>query len=98
MAAAQATSDGDTLHVQGDLDFDSVVGLLAATETLFADTSLSRIDLSGVSRSNSAGVALLVHWLRQARRHERELVFVNIPAQMWSIIQIADLDTLLPVA
>ena len=98
MAAAQAIRDGDTLRVQGDLDFDSVVGLLTATETWFADAALSRIDLGEVSRSNSAGVALLVHWLRLAQNHERELDIVNIPAQMWAIIKIVDLETLLPVA
>ena len=56
------------------------------------------IDLSRVSRSNSAGVALLAQWLCQARRRQRELLFVGIPAQMRAIIRVVDLETLLPTA
>ncbi|MCB1825317.1 MAG: STAS domain-containing protein [Candidatus Competibacteraceae bacterium] len=98
MAPARVSRDGDILRVQGELNFDSVAALWETTEALFADTSLLRIDLSGVSRSNSAGVALLVQWLRQARRRQRELLFVDIPAQMRAIIRVADLETLLPTA
>ncbi len=98
MASARVSRDGDILHVRGELDFDSVAELWATTEALFADASLLRIDLSEVSRSNSAGVALLVQWLRQARHHQRELLFVDIPAQMCAIIRVADLETVLPAA
>ena len=98
MASARVSRDGDILRVQGELNFDSVAELWETTEALFADTPLLRIDLSGVSRSNSAGVALLVQWLRQARRRQRELLFVDIPAQMRAIIRVADLETLLPTA
>ncbi len=98
MASARVSRDGDILRVQGELNFDSVAELWETTEALFADTSLLRIDLSGVSRSNSAGVALLVQWLRQARRRQRELLFVDIPAQMRAIIRVVDLETLLPTA
>lgn len=98
MASARVSRDGDILRVQGELNFDSVAELWKTTEALFADTPLLRIDLSGVSRSNSAGVALLVQWLRQARRRQRELLFVDIPAQMRAIIRVVDLETLLPTA
>jgi phospholipid transport system transporter-binding protein len=98
MALATAERDGDTLRVRGELDFDSVAELWAATETPISTEPIFRVDLGGVQRSNSAGVALLVQWLGQARRRQVELVFVNIPAQMRAIIAIADLDTILPLA
>ena len=98
MAEATAERDGDTLWVQGDLDFDSVVALWNATESLFANGSPTRIDLNGVSRANSAGVALLVAWLGRVQRHQQAVVFVNVPAQMRAIIAVADLDTVLPLA
>ncbi len=98
MASAQVSRDGDILHVRGELDFDSVAELWETTEALFTDTPLLHIDLSGVNRSNSAGVALLVQWLRQAHRCQRELLFVGIPAQMCAIIRVADLETVLPTA
>ncbi|HPE74372.1 MAG TPA: STAS domain-containing protein [Candidatus Competibacter sp.] len=98
-SSARISRDGDILRVQGELDFDSVAELWETSETLLVgDAPLLRIDLSRVSRSNSAGVALLAQWLCQARRRQRELLFVGIPAQMRAIIRVVDLETLLPTA
>ena len=98
MAEASARRDGATLYVQGELDFDSVADLWKATESLFQAEPIHRIDLSGVHRSNSAGVALMVEWLRQARRRQWPLAFVNIPKQMRAIIEVAELEAVLPLA
>ncbi len=98
MAAATASRDGDTLRIQGEMDFNSVAHLWETTAALFAANPPLQIDLGGVSRANSAGVALLVAWLRQAYKQQRKLVFINVPAQMQAIIQVADLETLLPIA
>lgn len=97
MAAATAERDGDTLRVCGDLDFDSVAVLWEATESLFFKDPPVRIDLRGIHRSNSAGVALLVAWLDRIRRRQAVVVFINVPAQMRAIIEVADLDTVLPL-
>jgi len=97
MAEASAERDGDTLHVHGELDFDSVAHLWETTGSLFRAEPIHRIDLSGVQRSNSAGVALMVEWLRQARRRQWPLAFVNIPDQMRAIIKVAELETVLPL-
>jgi phospholipid transport system transporter-binding protein len=98
MTAATLERKGQTLYVRGELDFDSVAALLDATEPPFATDPPTHIDLSGVIRANSAGIALLVEWLIQARRHGQELTFINVPAQMRAIIAIADLDAILPLA
>lgn len=98
MAEASAERDGDTVHVHGELDFDSVAHLWETTGSLFRAEPIHRIDLSGVQRSNSAGVALMVEWLRQARRRQWPLAFVNIPPQMRAIIEVAELETVLPLA
>jgi phospholipid transport system transporter-binding protein len=97
MAKATVSRDGDTLRVQGELDFDSIADLWEAAGPLFLDEPIRRIHLGGVHRSNSAGVALLVEWLRQARRRRWEPVFVHVPAQMRAIIEVADLETVLPI-
>ena len=81
----------------GELDFQSVAALWRASGELFAAAVPLSVDLREVNRSDSSGVALLVDWLRQAREQGRELRFVNIPSQMRAIIQVADLDELLPV-
>ena len=98
MASAAAERDGDTLRVRGELDFDTVADLWATTEAPILLEQILRVDLGGVQRSNSAGVALLVQWLRQARRRQVELVFIDVPAQMREIVRVADLEQVLPVA
>ena len=98
MATATAECVGDTLRVRGELDFDSVAELWERAETPLLDESISRVDLGGVRRSNSAGVALLVEWLRQAQSRQSELIFSNMPAQMRAIVRVVDLETVLPVA
>ena len=97
MATATTNREGEILYIRGELDFDSVATLWSTTESLFATAPPFRIDLSGISRANSAGVALLVGWFGQTRRRGQALVFVNVPVQMQAIIAIAGLDTVLPL-
>lgn len=92
-ARLERNGDGH-IAVHGELDFDSVAALWEESRPLFEAQPPREIDLGGVERSNSAGVALLVEWLRLARQREQELCFVNVPAQMMSIIRVAALEDL----
>ncbi|MCP5419230.1 MAG: STAS domain-containing protein [Gammaproteobacteria bacterium] len=83
--------------VAGELSFATVNTLWQQGAQLFAPHSALLVDLQGVTRADSAGVALLVEWLRQARLRSQILQFAHIPPQMRSIIAIADLDRVLPV-
>jgi phospholipid transport system transporter-binding protein len=53
------------------------------------------LDLGGVGRADSAGLALLVEWSRQARRGRTALRFVNVPAQIRSLARVSHLEWLL---
>jgi len=98
MTIATAARNGNTLVIAGELDFASVADLWESARPLFQAEPICRIDLSGVHRSNSAGVALLAAWLHTAHHDQRPLVFVNVPTQMRAIIQVAGLETILPLA
>ena len=88
----------DRLSLTGELDHAGVSRALAESRDWFTGGQGSlRVDLSGVSRSESAGVALLLEWLRQARRQHREIEFLNPPAQMRSLLKFFDLENTLPV-
>lgn len=85
--------------LSGTLSFATVPAVWRESAGLFAaDPPVLRIDLRGVERSDSAGLALLVEWMREARRHDREIRFVNIPAQMLAIARVSGLDQILPLA
>lgn len=90
-------TDG-TLLLSGDIDLLSVLPLWQDATRHFRERFPVRVDLAQVGRCDSAGVALLVEWLRQAQARGLSLTFVNIPAQMRAIIQVADLEDVLPIA
>ena len=89
---------GADLRLAGELDHAGVSRALVESRNWLADGQGSlRVDLSGVSRSESAGVALLLEWLRQARRQNRKIEFLNPPAQMRSLLRFFEVESLLPV-
>jgi len=85
------------LEISGDLNFDSVAGLWRKCHTQFSDHEVLDIDLSGVQRSDSAGVALLVDCLRQAHQSGKTIRFFNIPTQMLALARVSSLDQVLPL-
>ena len=97
MPASLHVNEYGAISISGDLDFQSVPELCQNSAKLFSAQTALRIDLTDVNRCDSSGVALLVEWLRQARSGGQRLEFVNIPMQMQAIIQVTDLEELLPL-
>ena len=90
--------EGGRLSVNGDLTFISVPGVIRDGEHLIGQGATVSLDLSGVQRADSAGVALLVEWMRVAARREATLTLLNMPAQMLAIARVSGLDSILPLA
>ncbi len=95
-ASIQLSNNG-RLEIQGDLSFVSVPELWKQCCARLSDHDTLDIDLSGVKRSDSAGLALLVECQRQARQLGKALRFFNIPAQMLAIARVSSLDQVLPL-
>lgn len=86
-------------HVVGELNFDTVPGVFEqGVEVLRRAPAVIEIDLGGVTRSDSAGLALLIEWMRVAHSHHKNISFGNIPAQMMAMAGISGLDRILPLA
>lgn len=83
-------------RLKGVLDFDSVPPLHERAVYLFPSNRRVTVDLAGVERSNSAGLALLLEWQRLALRDERELRVRNLPAALLNIARVCELERLLP--
>jgi phospholipid transport system transporter-binding protein len=86
---------GGKFAILGDLSFQTAVAALEASKTLFAEHSVIEIDLAGVSRADSAGLALMLEWVNWARSTAREIRFRNIPEQIISIAQISEVEDML---
>lgn len=94
-ARLQAADDG-VFTVSGDLTFQTVPRLHGEGGSHLAAGGMRALDLSGVVHTDSAGVALLVDWLRQARRAGGDLRFLHVPEQMRSIVRVSGLERILP--
>jgi phospholipid transport system transporter-binding protein len=84
--------------VSGALTFDTVPALYKSSAGWFAGEGELIIDLAAVERTDSAGLALMIEWLRRARAANRPLRFVNAPAQVQTLIRVNGLSDALPVA
>jgi phospholipid transport system transporter-binding protein len=87
-------------RLSGDLDFDTVPVLLAQGAVMFAQQTGGplMVDLSGVKRTTSVGVALMIDWLRRARNAQTSIEFHNVPAQMLAMAKLSGLESILPLA
>lgn len=84
--------------LHGDLNMYSVPDLEGAFENLLSDDVRDlTLDLGAVSRSDSAGLALLVEWWKQARQRGIALRFSRLPDQLREIARISDLLPILPL-
>lgn len=96
-ATIRRAADG-RLTLSGELDFTSVTRLNGEALKLLGSAQAVRIDLQGIVRSDSAGLALLIEWMRVARRLDKPIQFLNIPAQMLAIARVSGLDEVLPLS
>ena len=69
------TREGETLALHGELDQDLLVPLWEARAQATAGTAI--IDLSQTTRVDTAGLALLVHFMALIRRQGREAQLVG---------------------
>ena len=82
--------------MRGELSFKTVPGVAASVGNRLWQTDSVILDLDGITRTDSAGLALLIEWIRSARRKNRTIVFRNIPQQMMVMARVVGLDRLLP--
>ena len=96
LTAPQLESDGQgNIRVSGELSFVTIPSLAPSYNDIFNDNTNIVIDLGGVTRADSAGVALLIEWQREAMQHKQTLRFEHVPAQILAIARVSGVDELL---
>lgn len=87
--------DGDTIRLTGPLTLNTVKALF--DQGLPAGKSSLAVDLSAVEAVDSAGVSLMLAWLREAQRHNITLCFRGIPDNLMSLARLYGVADVLPV-
>ncbi len=81
--------------LNGELGFSSAADILAESKQKFAEYSVIKVDLAGVTQSDSAGLALLLEWINWAKHYVREIRYFNVPEQVRAIAEISEVDDML---
>ena len=96
MSSARLESLGaGHFRLSGVLDAKTVGQVLRQSRERFAAVPHIQIDMTAVSESDSAGMALLIEWLRLARQASQTVQFVNVPAQIIALARISEVEDLL---
>jgi len=94
--------EGSTLNLAGDINFNTVIDVLKVD--IFSNQKGKdgedpiTIDFSGVKSADSSGLALMVHWMRNAKRKNSSVTFANIPEKLIALAEMSNLETVLPLS
>lgn len=81
--------------ISGEMTFDTAERILKESEEPFEAHTQLEIDLSAVTRSDSAGLALLLEWVTWANHTVREIRFKGMPERVMAIARTTEVDKLL---
>lgn len=91
--------DDGNLSLKGAINHQTIPELLKLSNKYFNNREPKDIviDLKDVTLSDSSGVALLIEWMRQASRRQKNIRFLNIPQQMLEIAKVSGVDKILAI-
>lgn len=88
-------SAAGTLAVSGELSFDTAAAALQAIQSALEAGQVERLDLTKVSRSDSAGLACMLAVLAGVSRRGQVLAVTGMPAGMQALAQVCEVDSLI---
>ena len=78
--------------VEGNLTFAGIDRQTAKSSKFLQGSASICIDLAKVKTADSAGLALMIEWIRLSRLNHINLSFANIPEQLLAIAKLSGLD------
>ena len=90
----QAVVDGFVLT--GPVTIATASAVIEATRSNWPDSGTAVVDFAGVTEADSAALALMFKWQRDAERKGRKVVCVNIPANVFALARVYGVEELIP--
>ncbi len=94
-AGRLAAAGEGRFELSGEVGFDDAARLLGEGDAAFGSLQEAEVDLAGVTRADSAGLALLLEWSVSAAAAGRSLRYRNVPSAIASLAGISDVAELL---
>lgn len=83
---------GGYFIIDGDLTFSSIDKQTVRAVDFLTKSKHITIDLGGVGSSDSAGLALMIEWIKYTRHHRSQIMFKNIPEQLLNLAKLSGFD------
>ena len=78
--------------VDGDLTFATIDKQTLKSFSFLKAAKEITIDLSRVSSTDSAGLALMIEWIKYSRQNRTQIAFKNIPEQLLNLAKLSGFD------
>jgi phospholipid transport system transporter-binding protein len=82
----------DSYFVEGNMTFSTLNKKTIKSFDFLNTTKDIHIDLEKVAAADSAGLALMIEWLKHSKLYNTKLRFKNIPQQLLTLAKLSDLD------
>lgn len=89
----QQTADGFALS--GPVTIATAAQIIDAARTSWPEAGASIVDFAGVTEADSAAVALIFKWQRDAARKDRTVRCINIPANVVALARLYGVEELI---
>jgi phospholipid transport system transporter-binding protein len=83
---------GGRYRVSGELGFETVPAIWEQSNGLLDGDGDPLVDLGAVTQVDSAGLALIIEWLRLARSRGKSIRFVAVPEGLKSLARISEVE------
>lgn len=78
--------------IDGDLTFSTIDKQTVKSFAFLSAARLITIDLCRVACTDSAGLALMIEWIKYSRHHRTQIIFKNIPEQLLNLAKLSGFD------
>jgi phospholipid transport system transporter-binding protein len=78
--------------VEGDMIFSTMDKKTLNSFAFLTTGKQITLDFGKVSNADSAGLALMLEWIKQARTKRVQLRFINIPEKILNLAKLSNLD------
>jgi len=77
--------DKDIIEVNGVLDSDTIMSIMSTGYKLIKSHTTTTFDFRGVTESDSTALALLLAWIRYAKKKGKKILYIHVPVAMIEI-------------
>lgn len=82
----------ELFFIEGELTFSSINKKTLPAFDFLGKSKKIYLDLKKVTTADSAGLALILEWIKHSERYNTKLVFKNIPQQLLILATLSGLD------